>query len=341
MSFSASNYLLDSKLKEEIQKKGIKVFVLTFNQIPLLGRFLSALKLFSYLKKGNFDIISLQSSSLFYTIVKFTSIPIIKTYYGTQLDLGLDMRGGLISLVPAWILKSIIIIREKLFFLISDQVIAISKYLVTEAKQIYNKDIKYIYLGVDLFEINKKMEKRENNKINILSVSRIVPYKGFHQLIKAFLTVNKKIPNLRLYIVGTAPFLKYLSFLKRIKNDNVKILLDISDEQLGSLYKNCDIYATFDQWVPWSLTPLEASLYSKPLLGLKSGAMEEVIQHNKNGLLANDFHEFTNYLYKLATNKDLRERLGKEAEKLVKKFSWEKSAKEYLKVFRGVFEKNN
>ncbi len=341
ITFFASSHLLDLNLKEELQKKGIKVFVLPSSRIPFLGRFFGALKLFLYLKEGDFDIISLQSSSLLYAIIRLTGVRIVKTYYGTQLDLGLNMRDGIISLIPSWILKFVIILREKLFFLISNKVIAISKYLVTEAKQIYNKNIEYVYLGVDLFKVAEVAENKNNKKIICLSVSRIVPYKGFHFLIKAFLTVNKKVPDLRLYIVGTAPFPKYLSFLDKIKNENVKILLDVGDEHLGSLYKSCDIYATFDQWVPWSLAPLEASLYSKPLVGIKAGAMGEIITHNKNGLLASNLDEFTDYLYKLSTEKKLRERLGKEAKRLAEKFSWKRTAQEYLEVFRGVLEKNN
>lgn len=339
VTFFATDYLFDPKLKKRLEEEKIAIEIFNFRKPRLIGRLIGSLSMFKKLKQGHFDIISLHSGSITYTVSRFVGVPIIKTYYGTQLDLGGKLRNDFVKFLPFNLLKLIIIIREKVFFLISDKVLSISQYLVREAKELYGKDIDNIYLGFDRVE-KKKTTTKKRDTINIFSVSRIIPYKGFHKLIEAFLIVNKKVPNLRLTIAGSSPLPNYLEHLKRIKNRNVRILIDASNDQIERLYSESDIYATYDTWVPWSLTPLEASRYGVALIGLDKGAMSEIIIHNKNGFLATDFNDFVEYLIVLATNRQKRQELGKIAQEIVeKKFFWEETVKEYQKVFEKFLKK--
>ena len=197
-----------------------------------------------------------------------------------------------------------------------------------------------VYLGVDNMKTALKKDNSKDKTVRVISVSRIVPYKGFHTLIETFIKVNQKFPDMRLDIIGSSPIQAYLDYLNSIKNQNVHIHVNITDQELAEYYNQADIYATCDTWVPWSLTPLEASFFSLPLLGMDYGAMNEIIVNKKTGLLAKNQKELEQNLVALTENKTLRKTLGKGAKSEVTKFTWAKTCEEYSKVIDSMVKKS-
>lgn len=335
VTFYASDLILDESVKSDLERRGIRVRIYSLG-LPIIGRVIIALKLFLEFARERFDLFSIHFSSLHYLITSLLPTPKLRTYYGTQLDLGIPKRGGIWSLAPQRLLLSYIKLRELVELKLSDQLLTISDYLVKEGWDLYGVKMKNIYLGVDNLAGLENKSPKKDKTLRILSVSRIVPYKGFHTLIKAFIEINKEIREMRLDIVGSAPIPEYLEYLNSIKNKNVFIHLNLPNKDLAELYRSTDIYATADTWVPWSLTPLEASSFSIPLLGLDYGAMKEIIQHKKNGLLAQNEKEFGVYLKKLAQDQALRTEYGKNAALLVKRFDWSRTYQEYDRIIKGM-----
>lgn len=323
----------DKELELDFQKRGITLRL--FRPKALIGKVSLGLEVLNYLNKNNFDLIHVHSPQIHYLSYVFCKTPKLRTYYGTQVDLGLANRGGMIKYIPPGILQGYLKFREGLSLRSVNRNVTISEFLVREAKEFYGIDMQNVYLGVDNLTVESGSKDRDSEEIRILSVSRIVPYKGFHTLIESFKEVCKQQQNIRLDIVGSSPIQEYLDYLNQIKNDKVFIHINPSDKELSNFYNQADIYATADTWVPWSLTPLEASFYKLPLLGLNMGAMPEIIRHNQTGLIAKDNNEFTDSLLKLVENKDLRKKLGEKAYEVVKTFTWEKCMKEYSEIYEN------
>lgn len=335
VTFYASNLMLDETVRSDLEKRGIRVRTYSLG-LPIIGRVTLALKLFLEFAREKFDVFSIHFSSLHYLVTALFPTPKLRTYYGTQLDLGLSKRRGIWSLTPQRFLQGYIRMRELVELKLSTRVVTISEYLVKEGQDFYGVNMENIYLGVDNMTSSGHKSAKKDKTLRILSVSRIVPYKGFHTLIKAFVEVNKEIREMRLDIVGSAPIPEYLEYLNSIKNENVFIHLNLPNMDLAELYRSADIYATADTWVPWSLTPLEASFFSTPLLGLDYGAMKEIILHKKNGLLAQNEEEFRVYLTKLAQDEALRSKYGKNSLLLVKRFDWSRTYQEYDRIIKGM-----
>ena len=268
---------------------------------------------------------------------------VIKTYYGTQLSThtiykqaGLKTRTTIIEKIRSFLWDRIVVFDQRVGLFFVDRSVAISKYLQNEADNLYHQKNEVIYLGAETEWFNSivKTSPQTAKPVTILSVSRLVPYKGFDRLIKIVNKLSVEYPHLRLQIIGAAVDQDYYHHLQTLLTPNSKIILNPSDQELVNYYQNCDIYATYDLWVPWSLTPLEASFFGKPLLGLKRGAMSEIIVNGDNGFIAENAREYSVYLEKLVLDKKLREKLGKKAkERVEKEFSWEKCAIEYLDLF--------
>lgn len=327
------SYDFEEETENELKKIGIKVSIIPPN------KFLSPLRIAKQLKEGEFDIISFHGTLPFFLGALLSKIPIVRTYYGVQLDGFLDKfyLGK-----PNFILRLLNIpatfairFREKFMSKNSARIIAISKCTQDEHELSYSLKSDCVYLGHSPSSF-KYQKKHPSHFVTILSVSRIIPYKGFHNLIHVFNILNKTHKNLRLIIVGSTPDKSYFEYLRKIANNNVILKTNISDEELKSCYQNADIYATFDRSLVFSLTILEAATFGIPSVALNLCAAKEEIKHGKSGYLANDEKEFRNYLERLIANKMLRIRLGSNAKTFAKQFSWEKLAKEYSRIFQKI-----
>lgn len=332
----------DKELTKKLNEQGIKVVIYQTNpSVPFSFRgWGSVTKAASDLKKSTHDVISFHSTLPFMIAAKLSGVKVLKTYYGTELsyyqirrDSGMPIQIPFSQVIKSKIFDYLLMFLEKLSFMFADQKIAISKFLADEARQLYGEKIDYIYLGAqsDFFHEQRETKNEDNF---ILSVSRIVPYKGFDLLIEAFKKADLK--ELRLVIVGSTADQSYLEYLKSLKNDKVEIKSNLTDKELAQLYSSCLAYASGDLWVPWTLTPLEASFFGKPLIGFDLGAMNEVIKNNENGLLARNVDELSENISKIAKSKDLRHKLGSKAKEKVKEFTWERTVSEYEQRFKSL-----
>lgn len=341
-----------SPLKQELEKKGVKVIFIKTPPV-VFGKWFGSLKLLPYLKGQ--DIISFHGTFPVFLVAKLSRIPIVKTYYGTQLDAYLErflpgQKLNLINHLLNFLGNRLILYTERVSFSLASEVIGISRYTSGEAKKLYGRKIPYIHLGVNLPSLNKSsiinhkrglLLRNKSSVITILSVSRFTPYKGFHRLIEVFKDVSQKFPNIKLILVGSAPNLNYLNYLKKLsKNFNIQIIPNLPDEELTKLYQEADIYTTCDRYLFFGLPPLEAALFSKPSLALNYCAASEIIYNNKTGLVANNLEEFKKDLILLIRDERLRINLGKQAQKKVVKYfnlnntvnSYEKLLSKYVKT---------
>ncbi|MBJ7339095.1 MAG: glycosyltransferase [Mycolicibacterium sp.] len=108
-----------------------------------------------------------------------------------------------------------------------------------------------------------------------LVVSRLLPYKNVDAIVRAFANSGR-----RLVVVGRGP---QAARLKAMKTSNVMMLSDLSDGELGWLYKNCRaiIAASYEDY---GLTPLEAGAWGRPALALRFGGFLDTIHEGISGM---------------------------------------------------------
>ncbi len=108
-----------------------------------------------------------------------------------------------------------------------------------------------------------------------LVVSRLLPYKNVDAIIRAFANTDR-----RLVVVGRGP---QADRLRAMKTPNVTMVSDISDGELGWLYKNCRaiIAASYEDY---GLTPLEAGVWGRPAIALRFGGFLDTIDEGISGM---------------------------------------------------------
>lgn len=161
----------------------------------------------------------------------------------------------------------------------------------------------------------------DSSSVKVFFTGRLVYYKGADVLLKAFSYVK----NCELFIAGTGELEDQLkNYAKRRGLENkVHFLGFLPDEQLKQAYADCDIFVlpSVARSEAFGIVQLEAMIYGKPVINtqLPSG-VPHVSIHGKTGLTVppSDAKALAAAINRLAADKKLREKLGKNAAERVK-----------------------
>ncbi len=176
----------------------------------------------------------------------------------------------------------------------------------------------------------------------ILFVGTLQPRKNIVRLIEAFsLIINHKssIGDLSLVIVGKKGW-QYEEILNAPKKygvkDRVKFFDSVSDEDLPSLYKNALCFVLPSLYEGFGLPILEAMQYGCPVAASNVSSLPEAGGDAALYFDPENVEDIRKNLESIIQNPELRERLIKKGYEQVKKFSWEKTARETLKVLQDL-----
>jgi glycosyltransferase involved in cell wall biosynthesis len=201
--------------------------------------------------------------------------------------------------------------------------------------------IEIIQNGVDI-QMFKPAEKKQNEYVCILSVSRLTPRKGLRYLIQAIkillentsLTEKAKI---ELQIIGDGD---EKNALEQLANElgishKVKFLGRILHENLASYYAQADIFCLPSLNEGMSNTVLEALATGMPIVATKTGGTEELVRDGENGFFAaqKSAQDLAEKLESLINDETLRVRFGQASRKRAETMSWANVAEKYVKLY--------
>lgn len=337
----AYDTMLDRNAYQDLKKHGVKMTTFNKPSIPFFGKYLASVNLYKSLLKDKPHIMTFSGTPPFFFAALLTRIPVVRIYQGTQFDAYLekkvpDQKLTVLDKLINKLANIYIYLVDFASFRLSNAIVAISKYSKIEGENLYKRKVaKVIYHGTSKL-IGNPQPKKQTNTINIISVSRLTPYKGFHLIIKALKKVHTAY-KIRLIIVGSQPKQKYIRYLKKIGKDSVQLIIDPTDRKLAALYQRAHIYASADRYLYFGLPICEAAQFQIPAVSLNLAAAKEIIVHNKTGFIAESELEFTAYLEKLINNPNLRQKMGQAAQIRTREiFTWEKTAREYLSLFEKI-----
>jgi glycosyltransferase involved in cell wall biosynthesis len=172
--------------------------------------------------------------------------------------------------------KKQIVISQSIFRLLVDKV------------GINPDKLELIYYGVDQPLVNKSREeireqyKIERNDFVVGFVGRLVPQKNLPVLLKALVA----IPDVLGVVVGDGSHRQeYEQVVEELKIKNV---LFLGFQQNGTqLISSFDVLCLPSQWEGFGLVVLEAMLLKIPVIGSQAGAIPELLENGKCGLIFN------------------------------------------------------
>lgn len=199
--------------------------------------------------------------------------------------------------------------------------------------------------------LNHVEKKNLRNKLGLweeglilIFVGGIIPRKGVHLLIDAFISIEKKYPDLRLLLVG--PTNKYeqeytFGIRRKIKDSNLSDKIRLTEENVNNVseYMQCaDIFILPSKWEGLPISIIEAMSCG---LAVVASDIPEIsraqIDNGKNGFVfpVGNTKELIKTLEKLIENKENISKIGNEArKKAVNNWSTEIVDKAYRELYR-------
>jgi len=181
------------------------------------------------------------------------------------------------------------------------------------------------------------------DKKTLLSVGRLVKRKGHDIVLEAISTLTKEFPDLNYLIIGDGPEkgnIKGLITKYQLQN-RVKILDEISDEELAVYYQLADLFIMPSRDIGgdvegFGIVYLEAAGFGLPVIAGRSGGIPEAVLDGQTGILVNPKSpaEIKAALIKFLTDQKLRERLSSNAYQLNRGFNWQKQASKLISLIK-------
>jgi len=181
----------------------------------------------------------------------------------------------------------------------------------------------------------------------IYCLSRIDSNKGYDLLLNAFAKVCKRIDDVYLVTGGGSAHpepreKEVLDMMYRIMKENkiedkVIFVGHVAENLMVPYYQNAQFFVMPSIFEPFGMTAQESMASGVPVIASKFGGINTVLTHEKDGLLIDpsDTEEFAASMIRLLNDPTLRERLGKEASKLIRgNFSWEAMADRHLRFYQ-------
>lgn len=175
---------------------------------------------------------------------------------------------------------------------------------------ISKKRMKYIHHGIEIPEKKEAKHEMEGSP-RILSVGRLMKFKGYTYLLKALPQVIKKFPKLKLIILGEGPEKEKLAS----EADRLGVAHHIKFEGHDSpsaFAEQCDVMVIPSLFEAFGLVYIEAFAMKIPLIAFDGGASEEIIDHLENGILVHrkNSGELAEKIIYLLEDPEERERLA-------------------------------
>ena len=202
--------------------------------------------------------------------------------------------------------------------------------------------------GVDLnkFDVFKKPCWRErirtqyalsNADIVFAFAGRLTADKGVNELLEAFLNIEKKYKNVKLFVMGAMDNHESLKYeLLSQAEDSKNIFFTGNVPNVEEYYAASDVFVAPSYREGFGLVVVEAQAMGIPAIVSNVPGQIDAIKENETGLacVVKDSKSLESAMSKLVENDELRTRLGNKASKYVEDNYEQKKLFEYLKLHR-------
>lgn len=177
---------------------------------------------------------------------------------------------------------------------------------------------------------------KDVNKPYILHVGSPFPHKNIDRLIETFNELKKQYPKLQLVLAGKKEFYfeKLVSQLKANPNKaDIIIPGFVSDQELRWLYENAEAYVLPSLSEGFGLPGLEAMAHGCVVVSSNATCLPEIYGDAAHYFDPESIADMSEKISEVLANKKLREQLALKGHRQLKKYSWEKMARETLAVY--------
>ena len=174
----------------------------------------------------------------------------------------------------------------------------------------------------------------------LLAVGRLAARKGYASLLRSFSKVNKKIPGVRLVIVGRGHLKKRLEKLSRKLGigEYVTIESSLAFDDLAFLFRVSDLVVYPSYYEGQGLIPLEAMASGTPVVTVNHGPLPEMVDDTVGKLFTmGDNDSMSSAIIEEIENPEGLEKKGILGRKRVlEKYTYESNASDFSEIYSRI-----
>jgi len=201
-----------------------------------------------------------------------------------------------------------------------------------------------VYNGLDWDLYRDCAELCKDKDDLVIYIGRITPYKKLEDLVKAWITIERRVREARLVIAGRAEpkyLRKLVSLAKRFDLKNVEFKTNVAQWEKKILLAKAKILVYTSIREGWGQTILEAAACKTPAVAYNVPGLRDSVKHMETGILVEpgNIEALAEAIIRLLTDDELRNRFAENAYRWMQRFDWNKTAKEFLDILMNALNK--
>lgn len=200
-------------------------------------------------------------------------------------------------------------------------------------------DLSHFTKGPASEEIYKKYAIPKNVPI-ILYVGRIDPEKSLDILVNSFKKLIKEAPKAHLVMVGDGTAREKLEkMIKRKKlGSQTHFIGRVIGDDLSQIYRTGTVFVITSKTETQSIVLMEAMASGLPAIAVNAGAVTELVKDGENGFIfePDDTAGIASGINTIISNKELREKMSKNALKMIAKHDINYTLSRFEKIYNNV-----
>lgn len=217
--------------------------------------------------------------------------------------------------------------------------------LVPKNRKRFNVPVEPLSNGVDLAKfgpgqaparIYRKYHLPKDRPI-VLYVGRVDPEKSLGQVVTAFSAVLEEVPEALLVIVGDGTDRRHLIDLAQALgiSESVKFPGRIMLPDIMEIYRTATLFATASETETQGIVLIEAAATGLPLVAVDAGAVRELCQNRRNGILCRpqDLLGMTEAMVQILQSPKLREQYGAQSLEIAKLHDLNRTLRRFTEIY--------
>ena len=236
----------------------------------------------------------------------------------------------------------------------ADAIFTVSNYSKNEIIKYYklNPDkITVAHLAPDssfakINELEKVEAVKKKYGINskfILCVGSMFNRRHIPEIIEAFEKIANKYNNYQLLIIGKNHTHPFIDINTKIKTANENLGREaivhfdfVSEDELLALYSSCEINIYLSDYEGFGLPVIEAQFFGKPVITSYNSSLIEVGGDSVEFVENNTTEDIYKSLERVVSDENHRKDLIRRGEENIKRFDWEKCARETIRKVESI-----
>jgi glycosyltransferase involved in cell wall biosynthesis len=259
--------------------------------------------------------------------------------WSVQSDLAADCRQKPLGWLRWFVVKRWVLPKVDRFIAISSGVRKAIETMVSPAAK-----LSLVHNAVDIrlaerMKVARCTPPKQPDRLRILAVGRLVPQKGYEDLLVAFAETVRKLPReAELFILGEGPERARLQALM------VKLRVDEHVRLVGTVgntyawMNTADLFVMPSRWEPFGIALVEAMALGLPVISTATDGARDIVESGIDGLLVpiGEPDSLAQAILHLARSAEARAALGRRAFEKAKRFDVSVVVPRYDDVLQSV-----